>query len=287
MSRPLFIKTSSGWVEGESVWQKTANGWVKGQAIGGRTANGWQMSDFGQWIWKQGSKYSPYHYQYYSTNPDRIQNEGECYGQQWEYKGMYTDFFLDKCTLEVKCCEQCKGWYDERYNDHDWGEWEEYTGSTRQRICKRDTIDELTHFQRCGDFSNPDNEQYFSHNFTEVSYIDELEHFCSCGRCGYGKAEGHNILGGYIPPRDPTCEEFGSTGGFNCSKCSYTTNIIIPPTGHNYTNASVFYSSNGDGTHNATQYCQNGCGSYVMTLQGCDHYGPNGSCMACGYDWNP
>lgn len=228
-----------------------------------KTNNGWQNTTVSEWIWKIGSLADPTHYQYLSTNPNLIQNEGDCNGDWSGPMGVYVDFFLDRCSPEQRRCEICGGRYDQKDIDHDWGEWEDYIGSTRQRICKRaEPIqgNNTTHFQRCGNLSNPNNKQYFSHNFTQASYKDEMNHVSRCGRCGFEQEETHDSLGGYISSTDPTCEGFGNTGGYICSKCSYTTNVIIPPLGHD---VSYFFNTTAT-QHQEYSYCDR-CGQVTWT----------------------
>lgn len=103
MSRPLFVKTLNGWVEGESVWQKTKNGWVKGEAMAVKTNSGWQSAT-------QAHTHS-FEYNIYSIDSDThaygafCKDYETCGGVNWSTQANHTkDYIYRNSTYHQTIC---------------------------------------------------------------------------------------------------------------------------------------------------------------------------------------
>lgn len=206
MSRPLFVKTLNGWVEGESVWQKTKNGWVKGEAMAVKTNNGWQSAiqehvhEFEYAIY---SKNSTYH-----QRGSFCKNYLSCGGINWissteEHNKQYSQ--VDNTQHFVTCISK-EGTHTCNYNAYENHNVKGYV----------DNGDQATHecFCPCGySFGSTGHVFYSPQKYVQYELNGIYAHYLVCSDCG-----GYDTIQS-IPMRcvDTDQDGFCNTCGFSCN----------------------------------------------------------------------
>ena len=153
----------------------------------------------------------------------------------------------DNSDIESYACDNCSAVFETR-TGHVYSDWSQHDTANHKRECA------------CG---YVDYEQHTWNNGTIISTqtcTQDGETAYICITCGATKTETTNKLGHEIAHHDAkeeTCTTVGWEAYDTCNRCSYTTYVEIPATGHNYV----------DG------HCTNNCGDVLPYIVFRDYNG--------------